>query len=588
MAFVPDIKFNNIISPIYLDDDVEWTGGYTQRDANQSNIIKTGKVLSVSFSEFNPQRHNSEANALEKVAFTFKNGNYVKVFVWCETILVNGPCKFKVNTYTPQGTAIGSLYMGPTPLVGRTNTGSEIIEYSTWPEDLKAHGCKFYFYTDYYDANSYPVYDVTSPYGFAVRIAFPLRAYSAGHADYFNMLEGVTSNKSTFYDFPNDSGAGVMALNVAYTRDVNSLFQSLGYDDPSQGFDTRVPTDPDEPPVDPSQEDDPSGPGGGGGNMDNNSDPIPFPELPTGGAIASGAIKAFLVPDTTVKAMFQRLWNANIFDIATFQKLVESPIDCIISLHCIPVTPETHGTSNIILGSFDTELLANVITNQYLTIDCGSLNIKEYWGSALDYSPYTKVDLYMPFIGIRQLNIDDIMKSTVHIKYNVDVLTGDCLCNIMCGKSVLYKYAGNFRMDMPVTARTANGLLNTVKGTVAEVGGAIAGTAIGGPALGAATGFLSGAATVAGSKVMTSRSGSLVGAVSLMDDFRPFFIFHRPIQSLANNFKGHKGYPSNITRTLSSVRGYTEVEYINLQKIPNATQDEMEEIKTLLKKGVIF
>lgn len=589
MPIIPDIKFNDIISPIYLDDDVEWTGGYSQRNAEHSEVIHVGKVISISFSEFNAAKHNSEQNALEKVAFTFKNGAYVKVFAWCETNQVNGPVKFKVNTFNKDGVGIGTLYIGPTPLIGRGRYGDEFVDFSTWPEDFKAHGAKCYFYTSYYDSNSDPVYGVTQAYDFRICIAFPNRAYSAGHSEYFNMMERLYSNVINTSGFPsNEAGLNVIAWNMALTRDVNALFQALGYTNPSDGFDTREPTDPDEPPYDPSQEDDPSKPGGGGGNYDNTSDPIPFPELPTGGAIASGAIKAFLVPNTTIKAMFQKLWDANIFDIATFQKLVESPIDCIISLHCLPVTPEVSGVDPIILGSFDTELLGNVISNQYLTIDCGSLNIKEYWGSALDYSPYTKIDIYLPFIGIKQLNTDDVMKNTIHIKYNVDVLTGDCLCNIMCGISVLYKFAGNLKQSMPVTGRTADGLLNTVKGTVAELGGALVGTAVGGPALGAAAGFLSGAATVAGSKVITSRSGSLTGAVSLLDDFRPFFIIHRPVQSLANNFKGHKGYPSNITRVLSSVSGYTEVEYINLQKIPNATSAEMDEIKNLLSKGVLF
>lgn len=343
---------------------------------------------------------------------------------------------------------------------------------------------------------------------------------------------------------------------------------------------------------DPSQEDDPSGPGGGGGNYDDTSDPIDFPPNPTGGALSSGAIKAFIVTPAILTAVFNKLWDTSIFDIPLqFQKLVDNPIDCIISLHCIPCVPSNTGAqSNIKIGNFDTENKGVVIDNQYLTIDCGSLSIKEFWGSALDYSPYTKVELFMPFVGIRELKIEDIMKSTIHIKYNVDVFTGDCLCHVKCGQSVLYKFAGNLKQDIPVSGRTNNMGIKGMLGAATAFAGGMMGGAVGGP-MGAAIGVgsvISSAASVASSKITTTRSGSISGSVGLLDDFRPFFIFHRPVQSLANKFNTFKGYPSNITRTLSTLSGYTEVEYINLQNIPNATSEEMDEIKSLLKSGVLL
>ena len=337
-------------------------------------------------------------------------------------------------------------------------------------------------------------------------------------------------------------------------------------------------------------EDDPSHPGGGGGTYDPKSDPIDFPALPTGGALSSGAIKAFLMSTAVTRQLFERLWDSSIFDIALqFQKLVDNPMDCIISLHAIPVVPTIGAVANIKIGSFDTQISSSVITNQYLTIDCGSLNIKEYWGSALDYSPYTTCEIYLPFIGIQKLKVEDVMNSTVHIKYNIDVFTGDCLCNIKCGQSVLYKFSGNLKQDIPVSGRANNMGIKGLLGTAQAFTGAAIGASMGAPPVlaGVAAG-ISSASSVASSKIITSRSGSLSGSVGLLDDFRPFFIFHRPIQSLASNFKTFKGYPSNITRTLSGVSGYTEVEYINLQNIPNATSAEMDEIKSILTSGAIF
>jgi hypothetical protein len=56
---------------------------------------------------------------------------------------------------------------------------------------------------------------------------------------------------------------------------------------------------------------------------------------------------------------------------------------------------------------------------------------------------------------------------------------------------------------------------------------------------------------------------------------------------MPKNFKQIKGYQSNITAVLSSLSGYTEVDFIHLENV-KATDTELEEIETLLKEGVII
>lgn len=342
---------------------------------------------------------------------------------------------------------------------------------------------------------------------------------------------------------------------------------------------------------DPVQELDPSEPGGGEGSWDDTSDPADFPTLPEGGAVACGAVKVWNPSATALKDLFIELWDTSLFDIATFQKLVDNPMDCIISLHAIPVIPQTSGTAEYIrIGNYDSHVGSQKVTSQYKTIDCGSIKIPEYWGNALDYNPYTKCSIYLPFIGIKDLNNDDVTGKTIAVKYNVDIVNGDCVAQVKCGQSVLYKFSGNLKQDIPVTGQNSNIGLKAFQGTLAEVGGAIMGTAVGGPMGAAIAGgaTLSAVSSVTSSKITTQRSGSLSGNFGILDDFVPYLIFHRPVQSLAKDFKKFKGYPSNITSQLSSLSGYTEVEYINLQNIPNATSAEMDEIKNLLRQGVLI
>lgn len=336
---------------------------------------------------------------------------------------------------------------------------------------------------------------------------------------------------------------------------------------------------------------DTSGTGGGGGNYDDTSDPIDFPDLPDNGALDSGAIKAHRLAVQTLEALMGKLWSNSIFDITTmWQKSIDNPMSAIVSLHALPFSPDVAAEDkNLFVGNFDTELRPPKVTSQYVAIDCGSLNIKEYWGSALDYSPYTKCEIFLPFIGIKKLQIEDVMKSTVHIKYHVDVLTGDCVAFIKCGISVLYHYTGNCKMQIPLMAQSTDALQNTISATARVAVAATAGGAVGGAAgaIGAGAMAISAANSVASSKVNTDRQGNIGGAVSLMDDFVPYLIIHRPHQSLAKEYNKFKGYPSNITAVLNSMTGYTEVEHINLS-VPGANATELAEIEMLLKEGVIL
>lgn len=333
---------------------------------------------------------------------------------------------------------------------------------------------------------------------------------------------------------------------------------------------------------------DPSTPGGGDGNYDDDSQPVDFPDVPTGGALACGAIHAFHVNTNIITQMFQKLWSTSLFDMATWQKLVSSPLDCIISLHALPVMPVEGGDRDIWFGNFNTELSSKIVANQYKVVDCGYLDVVKFFGSAMDYSPYTKMSIFLPFSGIHDLATEDVQGQRIHVKYNIDVLTGDCVINVKCGQSVLYKFTGNMKMQIPITSRDDNALGNTIKGTVGMLAGALVGGAVGSAPGAIAGAGVSAAGAVATHKVMVSRSGELTGNVGVLDEFTPYLIIHRPQQSLAVNYNKFKGYPSNLTLTLSSCSGYTEVEHIHLEGITGATDAELEEIETLLKGGVII
>lgn len=387
-------------------------------------------------------------------------------------------------------------------------------------------------------------------------------------------------------------------VGVLYGNEINAMWSdSLAYWEATatalSGYDTYMHqhgnpytgdsfTD-EEIPGEPAGGDDTSTTGGGHGSYDNTSDPIDFPGLPTNGALTSGAIRAHRVSEQTLLSIMTDLWDTSLFDISTWQKAITDPMNAIVSLHALPFSPDVAAdTENIFIGNMDMHVTAPKVTSQYKEISFTAVNVDEYWGSAMDFSPYVKVELFLPFIKTVTLAPEDVIGNTIEVKYHIDVLTGDCIAFIKCGSSVLYRFNGNCKMQIPLTVQS-----NSAAADIHQRTPELVGKVATGGVMGAVDASITAASSVAASKISTQRSGDISGSISLMDDFIPYLIIHRPKQSLAKDYNKFKGYPSNITRQLSTLKGYTEVEHVNLS-VPGATDAELDEIKNLLQSGVII
>lgn len=325
---------------------------------------------------------------------------------------------------------------------------------------------------------------------------------------------------------------------------------------------------------------DPSGPGGGDGTYDDTSDPIPFPDVPVLSAVSTGMMSLYSPDISQLRALAEYLWSDE-FNLDTFKKLFADPMEVIIGLSMVPVQPVISGTRNIAVGFVDTGVACNYVGNQYVTVDCGTLDIKEFFGTALDYSPYTKFSIYLPFIGTKELKTDDIMGKTIAVRYTVDILSGACTAHIKCGESVMYQYSGSCASTIPVTSQNWSQLITSI----IQLAGAGIATAMSG---GAAAPLLPAAAnTVLSAKPTIQRAGAVSGAAGFLGIQYPYLIWEHPRQSLPTGYNKFVGYPSNITQELSALTGFTQIESIHLENVP-ATQNELMEIESLLKEGVIF
>lgn len=311
------------------------------------------------------------------------------------------------------------------------------------------------------------------------------------------------------------------------------------------------------------------------------------PSIAGGGGSATGLANIYNPTLAQVKEFSRWLWGSDGLNLDQLKKLLQDPMQAIIGLHVMYATPTTGAERGIQVGYINSGVNSKIVTEQYTEIDCGTVTINEYFGDARDYSPFTQVYCYLPFIGIVELNADDVVNSTLGIKYKIDVLTGCCLAQLTVKKygldAVLYTYTGNCAVQMPITSGNYLSTVSSLLGAVVSGAAAVAtGGALAPVAIGAAANALGG-----GARASVAMSGSLGSNSGAMGIRKPYLIIKRVEQADANGYNEFYGYPTNRRVNLSQLSGYVRVKDINLSGT-TATEEEQNEIVALLREGVLL
>lgn len=307
----------------------------------------------------------------------------------------------------------------------------------------------------------------------------------------------------------------------------------------------------------------------------------PTPTAPSGSASALWSV--YHPTQAQVNSFGAWLWGSPF--LTDIGKLFQNPIDGVISLHKIYAPPVDAGSGTIVVGTLDSEVPSATVTQQYVTVNCGSVDCHEEFGTVFDYPPHTKVSLYLPFIGIVDLDTNDVMRSTINVTYGVDVFTGACLAMVEVtrdGNTVnMYQYAGVCAVSYPLGNVQQSQLFS---GLLAVAGGVAASIASGGIAAPAALAVVGGAGAAAKSSI--GRSGGFSGNAGAMGIKKPYLILQRPQTKVAETFPRLAGYPTNKSGKLSDFSGQVNVKSVHVEGI-NATDAELKEIEALLKSGVL-
>lgn len=107
----------------------------------------------------------------------------------------------------------------------------------------------------------------------------------------------------------------------------------------------------------------------------------------------------------------------------------------------------TSETSHIVLGNIDTNVVCDIVSSDFITLECGNVTIESTNNNENDYN--NTIYAILPFIGQVSLNANLIMNRTISIKYQVSTISGECVCVISSDNIPLYTFNGNISENVP-------------------------------------------------------------------------------------------------------------------------------------------
>lgn len=326
--------------------------------------------------------------------------------------------------------------------------------------------------------------------------------------------------------------------------------------------------------------------------------PIP-PIIPLPFSSTTGLISVYHPTQSELLAFANWLWVT--WQDATIDKIWNNPFDGVITLFELYCTPTDVGRKNIRSGFLDSGVSSETIS-RYTSIDCGSIAVPEYFGNYFDYSPYSKCHIYLPFIGIVELNVDDVVGHGVNVTYRIDEYNGSCIAMITCAKStvvngeevdysvVTYQFSGNCAVELPLAggsqAAIKAGMIEAAAwGIGSVIGGVMSGSSIGEIASGMAYGAASAVHSVVSAKSSVQHSGSFGSSYGAMGAKIPYIIVTRPKQIQVANYNELYGYQAHKMVRIGDCTGYLRCREVHVVS-PTASDDEKAKIEELLKLGV--
>jgi len=329
-----------------------------------------------------------------------------------------------------------------------------------------------------------------------------------------------------------------------------------------------------------------------------------------------------------------------------------NPMEVIQGLRFYPIDlstvfTQTQDNPSIWIGAYEFDLegpIAKRVIYPNGYIDLGTVRIKRTFKDWRDFEPYTKLSIFLPYVGKHQLDLKKYYDKNITVRYYIDLRTGSCCACLIVDGVLLDWFDGIMGTEMPITltdySTYAQNQINIImrnagvgvaaEGVVGNLGvksliaannynnnaemiqeaarmnplkSSLAAQSAGSygtqafVAAGAATGAMIGGVVV-GTAMKThfdlARNGiagytkTRPGSSSMLNQFLPqypMFIFEIQEIDESKYLNELYGRPTNASGTIGEFSGYLEAEDVMLI-CPIATDNERQEIIDLVKSGI--
>ena len=300
------------------------------------------------------------------------------------------------------------------------------------------------------------------------------------------------------------------------------------------------------------------------------------------------------------------LWGTGL-DLAQLKMVVNNPIENIVACKLFPFSV-TGTASTVKLGNVSSPVSAYLLPeNVARTFDAGDVAVPKKYNSFLDYAPYTNVRIYLPYLGLHEIETDVVMGNTINVKYYVDLVTGHCRAIIFLkdGNTLkkIQQIDGMMGQDVPVVgsnrAQVEAGYIVGGAQAVASFAGGIGNAIMGNVGSGIADigSAIKGGLQTAMQQYHTYTSGTPSPALSRFDEQKVCVFVDRPVYTepvLTDKktdaktyvFRHQNGLMCNLACCLNELSGYTVIDNtVDLSSIP-CSKYERDELLKLLTSGI--
>lgn len=318
------------------------------------------------------------------------------------------------------------------------------------------------------------------------------------------------------------------------------------------------------------------------------------------GTASAGSSTLYQLTPSNFRLLIEELYTAidgfQLGDVvkSVVQKFGGNPTQLVSGAMWFPMDFMDSGTDvNIKIGAWtSTTAVGKLITQPVKTLSGFNPTIAAHpqvsRGRYLNLAPYSKYQLYVPTIGIIDLDTTQLMGiNKIYVTRHVDAFTGSMTCIVQTDPDIAsdpdhYLAAVNGRWGVPVSLNGDNnggGIISGLITTGAAVAGAIAtggATAIIGAA---AAGIGTAASAIGGATSSSSIGGSITAMLEPMRLDTTFY-------NITPEDNTHNGRPLMDTRTISTLSGFVMVQKGDVPI--NGTSQEADEIRSLLEGGFYY